>query len=263
MSFLEKTASSIDENKSAFKASLSNITKPTQDIFGYGSQPLYGSSGSVATPAQIPKPKPKPRSRGRKTAIKPEPKTKIEPTPSPISIASHSIKPSDKFSSVGGSDDANDMRVRSTPTPWRIDEMSVASGSVQLPQAQQLLIPHGHQHSSSTLSGTQSHSTERNITIAHTDVNTTYNHTTNQTYQYSGYPSYLPSTKPESFMYSAQGTVHHPHTRAESSTTNTSTVSNSTSPHIHSAYSASHIPQSNQPATTFNQTVSNVCNISY
>lgn len=237
-------------------------------MFGYGSQPLYGSSGSTAAPTQISKPKPKPRSRSRKSVIKQEPMSKIDSTPSPISTAPHSMKPSDKFSLVGARDDMNDMPVRSTPTPWRIDDMSVSSGSVhappllQQPQAQQLSTSHSHQHSSPSLSGTQSHSTERNITIAHKDVNTTYNHTTNQTYQYSGYPSYLPSAKSESSMYSAQGTVHHPHTRADSSTTSTSTASSTTSPHIHSAYATSHIPQPNQSAVTFNQTVSNnICKI--
>lgn len=269
LAFLEKTASSIDESKSAFKASLSNITKPTPDMLGYGSQSLYGSAVSAPAPAPIAKPKPKPRSRGRKPANKPEPISKIDQSmPSPMTP--QSLKQSDKFGMLPR-DDMNDMRVRSTatPTPWRIDDINAPSGTPhsQLPaqpsqQHHQLHASHAsHQHSASALSGTQSHSVERNITIPHTtEVNTTYNHTTNQTYQYSGYPSYLPgATKSESSMYSAQGTVHHPHTRSESLTTNTSTVSSASSgSHMLSSYSsAPSNAYASQPAvSTFNQTVS-------
>lgn len=57
LSFLEKTASSIDESKSAFKTSLSNITKPNPDILGYSSQALYGSSAPSIPAKSKAKPK--------------------------------------------------------------------------------------------------------------------------------------------------------------------------------------------------------------
>lgn len=264
LSFLEKTASSIDESKSAFKASLSNITKPTADMLGYGSQSLYGSTAlNTNEPAPIAKPKPKPKPRGRKPANKPEPVAKVETIPSPM--APHSMKHPDRYSLSG----RDELAMRSTPTPWRIDDINAsgapAAHAIQPLAAQQPHASHGHHHSApatstaSALGATQSHPTERNITIPHTDVNTTYNHTTNQTYQYAGYPSYLPGSKPESSMYSAQGTVHHPHTRAESLNTNTSTTSSLSSSNMPSAHSsaASSNPYSSQPtASTYNQTVS-------
>lgn len=64
LSYLEKTATSIDENKSAFKASLSNITKPTIETSPYG-QPSQPYTNPAPPPT---KPKPKPRSRSKKTA---------------------------------------------------------------------------------------------------------------------------------------------------------------------------------------------------
>lgn len=265
LSYLEKTASSIDESKSAFKTSLSNITKPTADMLGYGSQSLYGGATlNTSEPAPIAKPKPKPRSRNRKTAIKSEPIAKVESTPSPM--ASHAIKQPNKFG-LSDRDEMGDMRVRSTPTPWRVDDLNAPNGPVhgtqqltpQQPQHQQSHASLSHHHSTSApsaaaataLGGTQPHPTERNITIPHTDVNTTYNHTTNQTYQYAGYPSYLPGNKPESSMYSAQGTVHHPHTRAESLSSSTSTASSLNSSNVPNLYT------SQTTASIYNQTVSN------
>lgn len=80
LSFLEKTASSIDESKSAFKTTLSNITKPpTPDISPYGSS----QSPSTFSPAPA-KPKAKPRPRSKKAAqqIIPPP----SPTPVPVAV---------------------------------------------------------------------------------------------------------------------------------------------------------------------------------
>lgn len=67
LSYLEKTASSIDESKSAFKATLSNITKPpTPEI------PPYASSQSPSFfAAATAKPKPKSRPRAKKAAAQP------------------------------------------------------------------------------------------------------------------------------------------------------------------------------------------------
>lgn len=245
LSYLEKTASSIDESKSAFKATLSNITKPTPDMLGYGggsgsmssisgSQSLYGSSNSsnnsnsnnsslIAQQQQPVKPKPKPRPRGRKPA------TKVDPIPSspvqslpmnkgglvdkPALISSNNIKDSNlKPSPIGGH--------------WRMDETNAATAAA------------------SSAMGSYALAAEKNLTIPHTDVNTTYNHS-NQTYQQYSSPHSSSShsrigsgtgsgsgsgsipthsqSKPESSsMYSSHGSVHHPYSsRTESTSTAT------------------------------------------
>lgn len=217
LSYLEKTASSIDERKSAFKATLSNITKPTPEMLGYGSQSLYGGSSSSQAPA---KPKAKPRSRGRKPANKTE--TMIKPDPIPSPVHSLPMKQPDKTTSIS-KDNMIDARLKQQqPGGWRIDETNKQMSSDHF---------HGSAAAMSTYSG------EKNLTIPHTDVNTTYNHS-NQTYQqYSSshsaghslaQPAPFGSThahsKPESSMYSSHGTVHHPYTRTETTISNTPTV---------------------------------------
>lgn len=268
LSYLEKTASSIDESKSAFKATLSNITKPTPDMLGYGgggmggiggTQSLYGSSNNsssnLMTQQQPVKPKPKPRPRGRKAA------TKVDPVPSspvqqslpmnkgglvdkPALISSNNIKENNpKPSSIGGH--------------WRMDETNAVAGSGM--------------GSSYVLAA------EKNLTIPHTDVNTTYNHS-NQTYQQyssphssshsrigsgSGSGSGAIPTHPHSqsksetsSMYSSHGSVHHhPYSaRTESTSTVTTnsvqTSSNSASMSAHNPYSVHSMSSSVSQATS-------------
>lgn len=241
LSYLEKTASSIDERKSAFKATLSNITKPTPDMLGYGSQSLY-SGGSAQPPV---KPKAKPRSRSRKTPAKTETILKPDPIPSPVQ--SLPMKQPDKTASISNThhkDNVIDSRLKSqTPGGWRIDETQ---------NKPQLSSDHYH---GSAVPSMSSYPAEKNLTIPHTDVNTTYNHS-NQTYQqYSSShstaghslvqqsPFALTQSKPESSMYSSHGTVHHPYSRTEStaiSQASTIVTTNSMQPTTNTASMANH-----------------------
>lgn len=226
LSFLEKTASSIDESKSAFKASLSNITKPTPDMLGYGTQSLYASSSGTHTPIKA---KAKSRSRGRKTTNKTDNLLTSEPTSSPIQPLP--MKQTDKIQqSSNAKDDIIDSRLKSSSSSsslsgaWRIDEKITSNKQLST------------EHFSGPVGGMNSHSIalgEKNLTIPHTDVNTTYNHS-DKTYQYSGQSSthVLPSpfllshsqSKPESSLYSSHGTVHHPFSRPETSISNSTSV---------------------------------------
>lgn len=220
LSFLEKTASSIDESKSAFKASLSNITKPTPDMLGYGSQSLYGNSSSTPVKAKA-----KPRSRSRKTGNKTENLMSSDPISSPVQpLPMKQTEKMPQSSMINTKEDIMDPRSKPSSSGWRMDDKSAASKQMST------------EHYAGSIGSMGLHSmssTEKNLTIPHTDVNTTYNHS-DQTYQYSGHPStHVPPSqfllshshsKPESSMYSSHGTVHHPYTRAETSVSNSPTV---------------------------------------
>ncbi|XP_031636491.1 uncharacterized protein LOC116349266 isoform X4 [Contarinia nasturtii] len=199
LSILEKTASSIDESKSAFKASLSNITKPNTDMLTYGTQSLYGNSNASQAPVKA-----KTRARGRKTGNKAENLLKSEPiTSSPVS--SLPMKKNERISASSTKvDDVIESHSKSIPVGWSVDEAHIAKK----------LNPADNYSSSIGVGLHSISSNEKNLTIPHTDVNTTYNHT-DQTYQYSGQTPALGPTspfllshsqnKPESSMYSSHG----------------------------------------------------------
>lgn len=260
LSFLEKTASSIDESKSAFKSSLSNITKPTSDMIAYGAPSLYGNANIQASA----KPKAKPRSRSRKTANKSESSVSSDPISTPVQ--SLPMKPDlmQPSSIANAKDNMINARPKATSSGWRVEEASAGNKHMPTEHYSSSMISH------STIPG------EKNITIPHTDVNTTYNHS-NQTYQYSGQTVVPPTpfplsqqNKPESSMYSSHGTVHHPYTRPETTipcsssvTTNsniqaqTSTTSVSNHPFsVHSSISSLHNPPQQQSTHLIQQQTS-------